>query len=154
MVGVAQREVAAVRNRATGGIQGERRPFPGVEGLANTVEGQAWLEVAYARASVAAGQHFHHEVELFARQRRVGRGPRQHRVECIRLPLFIGRARDQDLREDVQRIGDRPQWLEVALGDGLGDHGRLQEVLGVGRIQRTAADFADPVARASHALQG
>ena len=153
VVGMAQGEVPAVGNRAARGIQGERGALTGLERVPDTVEGQAWLEVAYARARVTAGQHLHDEVELFARQRGVRRGPRQQRVERIRLPLFTGRARDQDLREDVERVGDRPQWFEVALGDGLGDHGRLKEVLGMGRIQRPAADFANAVARAAHALQ-
>jgi hypothetical protein len=44
--------------------------------------------------------------------------------------------------------------LDVALGDGLRQRGRVDEILGMGRIQRAAAHGADLMSGAAQALQG
>ena len=146
--------VATVGDRASGRIESERGTLARLDGVAHPVVGEARLEIPNPGTGISSGEHFDHQVELLARQLGVGRRPGEHVVELVGLPFLVGRAGDQGLGEDVERISKRPQGLDVTIPHGPGDDRRLQEVLCEGWKQRAPAGVADPVAGPSHPLQG
>ena len=150
--GVANLEVAAVRNGAAGGVEREQRPAPRLHGLPHAVEGEPWPQVANARAGVAAGEHFHHQVEVFALQVGVGGGADEDAVEGVRGALLGTRAGNDGLRQHVERILQGAQRLDVAFPHRLGEHRGFDEVPRMGGEQGAAAGFADAMPGAPNAL--
>ena len=151
-VGVAQGEAAAVGNGAAGGVEREQRALARLHGLPLAIKRQARAQVADAGAGVATGQHLHYEVEVFARQCRVRPGAGDQRVERVRLPLLRAGARDQRLRQHVEWIRQRREWLDVALAHRFSDDRGVQKILSEGGEQAAAAHFAHAMPGAAHAL--
>ena len=153
-VRMPQREVAAIRDGAARGVQGERRALASGDDAGDAVEGDARLEIADARAGVAPGEHLDHQIEVFPRQRRIGRGAGENAEQLVHLPGFGGHAGDDDLRQYVQRIGQRFEGFQIPLPHRLGQRRGDQEVLCEGREQLASADLADAMAGPPDALQG
>ena len=152
-VRLAQLEVAAVWDGAARRVQCEHSRLAGADCAVHPIQDEARLQCPDPRAGVAPRQHLHHQVELFAAQRLVWGRAAQHRVEVIQVPSLGGGGGDDDLRQRIKGARHGPQRLDVAFGDGLGDDGGIQEILGVAWEQQPPAGLADMVPGAADALQ-
>ena len=80
---------------------------------------------------IAPGQHVEHALELRAAEIRVGRRPRDHRVQVVDRPVVHHRGRDELLGEHVERLARDAGVLDRALAHPADDDGRLEQVAAV-----------------------
>ena len=150
----AQREVAAVRNRAAGGEDQPLRPGAGADRPVDPVDRHQRTQPAHPGRGEAARQHLDHQVEVSPGQLPVGLGGAHRVVELVELPAPFDGHRQQHLGEHIERVGDRPGGLDVTVEHRPGQHRGHDEGMAVERVDPSPAGLSDAVAGASEALQG
>ena len=95
--------VGVVRDRAAGGERGEARAAPAAQHVVDGVVVDERAAPAAPRAE-AVGQHVDHGREVLARQRAIGPGAAQQRVELVLAPFPRRHLGHDLLRQHVERL--------------------------------------------------
>ena len=101
---------------------------------------------------IAAHQHVQNQVELEPGEPVVGRGTAQFQVELVDIPALGARHRYDDLGKHVQCTAYHAYRLDITLEYRPGQYRRLDEILRVGGVERTATDGTHLVAGPPYAL--
>ncbi len=148
----AQVEVAAVGDRPAAAVEHPLGAGARADGPFDRVARDERAQLRHRAAVVAPVEHLEHAVELAAGQAVVGLGAAQRGEQRRHVPGLAHRHRDHDLRQHVERAGDRLQRLDLPRPDRTRDDRRLEQVARVERQEAAAADAADLVPGAAQPL--